>query len=154
MNLPAPHRVANAFVDAIREGSTAFAWQLLEPSYRMTLVRRWVDQHPQLAALDLDQERDNILRATGAWSDFPALCRNHLLLLLPPATERWGWATRPRPVEPGLEKVLFANVDAVNQGFARLPAEADTVVARAITFYMRADGDSWSIASIDEPDEF
>lgn len=110
--------VARLYLDAlVTYGRLDAAQAVMTPEFRLARAQIWIWNNrnaPDVAGRDLDELASGLAagdRAAHLWRDFAI---GELALYSTACAEWWGrvgTASRPRPVAPDLEVVLFADMD-------------------------------------------
>lgn len=146
-----PHTVAGDFLLALLDDRDFLgAWQRMTPEFRLCRAQAWVwnnRTHPDFAGTDLDAEAASLAEPDSAhdlWHEFAQIELGIFENANPDFVAKgYGAASRPRPIGPDLEIVIFAPTHG-----EILRIDGPTLLADAITVLMEHRDDGWLVAQI------
>ncbi len=147
-----PVRAALDWLIAIyRDADLAGAWSLTDPGYRRRLVEAFVqanDEHPFLRGYAVDELTEGLIGGDHAlWEGFAEVLLGQLVDAWPDAdTTQIAAASRPRPLGPDSELVIF-----LNTGGKQVMIEGGPQLVPAAQLKMHLVGDSWLVAAFSPP---
>lgn len=124
------------------------AWPLVDPALRLALVQSWLwanRYHPYAMGCDRDEVAEALSQEDPdheLWDDFEEIQLDVFLenpVWASYASETFGAASRPRPVGPDMEIVLF-----MDTGGEAIVIEKPTFV-EGIQLLMRYDASRWRV---------
>jgi hypothetical protein len=149
-----PVTAANDWISLVLSGDLRSAWFRTDERLRLVLVQAWLwanREHPSVAPFDLEEAAASLSGLTFShdlWSDFEQTQLDEFRQAWPDFNhEDWGAASRPRPVPPDCEIVLYVRTS----GEALLFTE-ETLIDEPIVLLMRTTTDGWLVRGFsDEP---
>jgi hypothetical protein len=140
-----PVAAAERWIRLIQRGDLKGAWPHTDPSFRLVLVQLWLwanRDHPRIAFHDRDEAATALAGVTfehDLWPEFESTQLEEFEAAWDDFNlEEWGAASRPRPVPPDCELVLF-----VDTGGKVMMVDRPTLV-RAHGFLMRWEAEPGS----------
>lgn len=148
-----PVAASTKWITLVQSGDLQSAWSLTDPHLRLIRAQAWLwanRDHPMIAPYDRDDaatrlsglafdhplweafEETQIGEFHEAWPDFDL--------------ESWGVASRPRPVPPDLEVVVYMRTG----GEVQVIAEPSVLPARS--FLLRSTPDGWLMFGFNSTD--
>lgn len=144
-----PADAATEFVFAVLEDRFAEAWRYMAPGYRLCRAQAWLWNnrlHPDFAGADLDAQAATLAEEHSPhrfWDEFAASeARGFADALADFLPRGYGAASRPRPLGPDLELVIYAPTDGAP--FVRL--DAPTLLEDPYLAVMLRTPEGWRLA--------
>lgn len=149
-----PVSAANDWMELALSGSLRQAWPRTDEALRLVLAQAWLwanQDHPAVSPYDLEEAARSLAGLSfdhELWDAFAETQTTEFHDTWPDFNhEDWGAASRPRPVPPDCEIVLY-----MRTGGQPLRIERETLVEGAITILMRATSDGWLVRGFsDQP---
>jgi hypothetical protein len=142
-----PVSAANDWISLVLSGDLRSAWSRTDETLRLVLVQAWLwanRVHPSVKPFDLEAAAASLSGLTFShvlWSDFEQTQVDEFRQAWPNFNhEDWGATSRPRPVPPDCEIVLYVRTDG-----EVLHIEQETLVENPVVVLVRSTSDGWLV---------
>jgi hypothetical protein len=141
---------AQRWLQCANDGDFSALWRLTDPNLRLVFAQDWIwanRTHPNIAPLDRDDQAAQLAleEPQGALAvEFSAI-QLAKFRDIGYDTDAWGAASRPRPVAPDHELVLF-----IDTGGEVVVYDEPTLIEPSLSLLMHSNGDRWLVAGFTE----